>query len=108
MALINTNNGATFVGLTLKAWAHVSSAGTLLKSMNVTSITKGTAGIYTVNFTAAMATSTYMAKLQQTSPNGQAAGDVVGFGAKAVGSLVTKTWVAGGLSDSDHYVEVWE
>lgn len=49
-----------YPGLTCKAWVQFSSAGAVIKSSNVTSVTKGGAGVYTVVFTNAMATTTYM------------------------------------------------
>ena len=49
-------------GMNLKAWALVRPDGTLIKSMNVTSINKGAAGSYALNFTAAMASTNYVTK----------------------------------------------
>lgn len=43
-------------GLTLRAWAFFSPAGTLVKSQNVASVVKNSAGNYTVTFTTALAT----------------------------------------------------
>lgn len=51
-------------GLTLKAWAHVKSDGTLVKGFNVSSTSRGAAGTYTVNFTTAMTTANFIADLK--------------------------------------------
>ena len=45
-------------GLTLKAWAFFSPAGTLIKQQNVSGVVKNSAGNYTVTFAAALATAT--------------------------------------------------
>ena len=77
--IVNPYTVGSLPGLKLKAWAQFSAAGALIKSYNVTSITKGAAGVYTLNFTSALATATYMfvsnnygqdgAQAARTAPN---------------------------------------
>lgn len=103
-----TINAGTFNGLTLKAWAQVKTDGTLVKSSNVTSVTKGGTGAYQLNFTTAMATTTYMAKVQYM-PRAFAAGDGLYFsGANTTAALGYITLAGGAPADTNHYVEVWE
>jgi hypothetical protein len=52
--MLSTLNTGRVPGLTLKAWAFFDYAGVLKSGMNVSSITKGTAGQYDVNYTTAM------------------------------------------------------
>ncbi len=105
MPLSNTNNGATFPGLTLKAWAQVSSAGALIKGFNVASYAKGATGNYTATFTAALATTSYMVKVQ---PNDTTHGGLRGASAVGTSTYVVLTIPASTPADVGHYVEWWE
>lgn len=109
--MLSTNtSGQTFPGLTLKAWAVVNAAGTLIKGFNVTSSSMVT-GTCTVNFTTAMATTTYMGKIQaQGKPGGfpAAAQNFVDNG-RATGSCAFKIYdSSGAIVNMDVYAEFWE
>jgi hypothetical protein len=54
--VLATQNGMTGIA---KAWAQVTLAGAINSSFNVSSVTKGSAGNYTINFTTAMPNATY-------------------------------------------------
>lgn len=60
MPISQGSGGAGVPGCMLKAWVRMAANGTVLASMNVTSVTKGATGIYTVNFTAPMAGTGYV------------------------------------------------
>ncbi len=103
--IVNPFTQGSFPGLKLKAWAHVTAAGVVIASGNVTSLTKGAVGIYTLNFTANLTTTTYATKMQSTNDTG------VGFsaGARAVGSLAYTLYSSPGVpGNCDHYIEIWE
>lgn len=57
-------------GLNLKAWAYVTAAGALIRGFNVTSVAKGGAGAYTINFTAAMASADFVARFTAARAGG--------------------------------------
>lgn len=107
--MISTNtSGQTFPGLTLKAWAYVKADGTLLKGFN-TSSTRTVLGQYTVTFTAALSTTSNIAKIQANC-----FGDSAGiYRAVRLNALTTSVNIqtfntANTLADNDFYIEVWE
>lgn len=105
--MISTNqSGQTLPGLTLKAWAQVTAAGTLVKGFNVTSITKGAAGLYTTNFTTNMATATFLNKVQCTTSSAQP-NYVTNSRAVGTCNYTTKDSTLANV-DMDHYIEFWE
>lgn len=53
--------GSGLPGKTLKAWVHMTSAGAVLSSFNVTSVSAPGSGLYNVTFTAPMTGSDYIA-----------------------------------------------
>jgi hypothetical protein len=55
-------------GLNLKAWAYVKTDGTLVRSLNVASVVKGSTGNYTFTFTAAMASADYVGRITTEKP----------------------------------------
>lgn len=57
---VSSGSAGGLPGLTLKAWALVTAAGGLVKGQNVTSVARGGVGTYTINFTAAMASGSYV------------------------------------------------
>jgi hypothetical protein len=97
----------TFPGLTLKAWASISANGTLLKGFNVTSITKGSVGIYTLNFTNPMTTINYSLRCQVSGFTNVI---TVYETAKTTGSIQLNYYIQAGALNTDLalYVEVWE
>lgn len=54
--VLATQNGMTGIA---KAWVRASSAGVIASSFNVSSVTRNSAGDYTINFTTAMANANY-------------------------------------------------
>jgi hypothetical protein len=108
--LSQTLSGATsFPGLVLKAWAQVSSAGTLIKGFNVTSITKGGAGIYTLNFTGSMASTNYIAKLQHATGASVYSNGIWAANSQLVGSMNYTTYNSvATANNTPHFIEVWE
>lgn len=107
--MISTNqSGQTFPGLTLKAWAHVKSDGTLLKGFNVASVSRGGVGTFTVTYTTAMSTANAMVKIQ-AQPFG-ATRNAFGSRTNQLAASVNITIYndTSAPSDFDFYVEVWE
>ncbi len=106
--LSSTLNGATtFPGLQLKAWARITAAGALVKGLNVASITKGAAGVYTVNFSAAMASVNYIGRVHHN----QASYNNIGFEGWQTKNVSDSSYTlvgAGSARDAFHYVEFWE
>ena len=109
--MLSKNNQPKYYGKTLKSAGHVSAAGALIgASLNTASITKGAAGIYTVNFTTATTTATYFVYVAlvtttavvnpQTSNIGAAAPTTAGFTLTNQANAVN--------SDIGFYYEVWE
>ena len=103
-------NGA-LPGLSLKAWAQVTSAGVLVRGSNVTSITKGGAGIYTITFTAAMGATTYVWRV---TPSLRLVGALsvpphaVANAAPTTAALQLAVGYNGANLDSDFFVEIYE
>jgi hypothetical protein len=54
--VLATQNGMTGIA---KAWVQASSAGVIAGSFNVSSVTRNSAGDYTINFTTSMANANY-------------------------------------------------
>ena len=103
-------NGA-LPGLTLKAWARVTSGGVLVSGFNIASASRSAAGQYTVNFTAAMATATYITRVTAAfgDPATWTAADVVQrVNTKAVGSVQLRISASGAYADADFFLEVYE
>ena len=103
-------NGA-LPGLTLKAWARVTNAGVLVSGFNIASTSRAAAGQYTVNFTAAMATNTYITRVTAAfgDPGTWTAADVTQrVNAKAVGSVQLRLSASGAYADTDFFLEVYE
>lgn len=64
--------GVQMPGLTLKAWALFDGAtGTIRKSSGFTSLTRTAAGTYTLVFSSAAATATYIVKGEKSVSNGE-------------------------------------
>ena len=111
MPLVNPQSSAALPGLTLKAWARVTSAGVLISGMNIASTSRAGAGQYTVNFTTAMATATYITRVTAAfgDPGAWAAADVVQrINTKAVGSVQVRLSANGAYADADFFIEVYE
>ncbi len=105
-------NGA-LPGLTLKAWAQIAANGTLIKSSGLTSVTKGTTGVYTLNFSSNMATTTYLLRVMPYGKDGSQAApnsppSIMQNGANAVGSGAYTIYHNGSGADLQHFVEVYE
>lgn len=71
-----------------KAWASVNSSQTILASRNVTSITRNSAGNYTVNFTTAFAAATYACTVSALLTGAE----VASLLSKATGSVAVVTF----------------
>lgn len=90
-------------GLNLKAWAYVKADGTLIRGLNVASVVKGGTGNYTFTFTAAMASTDYVARLTTEKP-----GMYVGsLGSKTTGGCIGVMLTANGWAATDG-AGLWE
>jgi hypothetical protein len=109
MLTANSVNGA-MPGLTLKAWAQVKADGTLIRNFNVTSITKGSTGGYTVNFTVAMGTSTYIARVTGSPLVGDTQAFPLGVHVQTRSTAALQLGLGenGSGRDLDFFVEVYE
>ena len=58
-------SGGSMPGLTLRAWALVSSAGALIKGFNVSAAARNSIGNYTITLTAAMADTNCLCEFKQ-------------------------------------------
>lgn len=105
--MISTNqSGQTFPGLTLKAWALFLGNGTLIKGFNVASVSRSSAGVYVVTFTAATATATYAVGVKGaviTPTSSQVFPQTT-----ASFTVTANAWAFGAATDQALYVEVWE
>lgn len=72
-------------GVSLKAWALVTSAGVLVKGFNVSNVAKASTGTYTVTFSVAMSSTSYVSRF---TPGAQGAGPM------ANGSMTAATTAA--------------
>ena len=105
-------NGA-LPGLQLKAWARFAANGTLISGNNVTSITKGATGIYQLNFTTNLATTTYIATAVWMPVDGTHAAPTVpnvlfqGL-TKTVSQFEFRNFYNGALSDQQGFIAVYE
>jgi len=62
---MGSSNAFGPAGLTLKAWVQfVGSTGAIIKSANVASVVRSATGAYTITFTNAMATTTYVVRME--------------------------------------------
>lgn len=110
----NSNSvGGALPGLTLKAWAQFSAAGALVKGYNVTSITKGAAGLYALNLTSNNTTTTPVIRITATPVNG-AQTNVAGATMQGWKNTTTVSSVGFGIGwngvllDIDGFIEVYE
>lgn len=101
-------NGA-LPGLTLKAWALVQQGGTLTRGFNVTSVTKGAAGVYTLNFTANLTATTYVAKAEiMPIAIGLITSAQMHAQSPAIGSFLYAIHLNGASADASHFIAVYE
>lgn len=64
-AQVPAYNNGIFDGLTLAAWAlFLGASGTIVEASNVSGVTRSSAGLYTVNFAAAMANTSYFTDIK--------------------------------------------
>lgn len=111
--IINPFSTGQLAGLTLKAWAQFAANGTLIKSYNVTSITKGGAGVYQLNFTNALATTTYLFRSHTYGKDGSQAAptaptSIMTQPGNTTGAGGFTQYHNGGAVDLPGYVEVYE
>ncbi|AVS74488.1 hypothetical protein [Paracidovorax cattleyae] len=93
--------------MTLKAWGYFRGDGTLVRGFNVTSVSRTGAGQYTINFTAAMATTAYVARILVQSSVTSVQGLIVPSTASAAQLNFVRT-SDGGQFDAAAYFEVYE
>lgn len=65
---VSSGSAGGIPGLNLKAWAYVKADGTLIRSLNVASVVKGSTGNYTFTFTAAMSSADYVGRITTEKP----------------------------------------
>lgn len=110
--MISSSNqvGGALPGLSLKAWAHVASNGTLIRGFNVASSAKGGTGIYTVTFSAAMTANTFIARVTiDPLSGGGAAGSVANRTTFVTGSIgLTIYSYLAAAQDTTFFIEVYE
>lgn len=111
--LVNPQSLGAMPGLSLKAWAQVAANGTLLKAFNVTSITKGATGLYTLNITNALATATALPDFRSYPKDGTHAApnmpDVIfQNGANTTGVMTYTVYHNGVAADVQHYIGLYE
>lgn len=110
MSLSPSNQvGGALPGLTLKAWAQVATDGTLVRGFNVSSITKGSTGSYTVNFSTAMLTTTYHVRptlITQSTSNVDRY--LVNVGVNTVNACTVNTYDGASLANRQFFVEFYE
>lgn len=100
---ISQGAGGGLPGLTLKAWARISTAGTLIKGVGVASVARPVTGVYTVNLSVPLATVGTVRVLPLTQP--------VATGECPIGSAATVTLygsAGGSPANGDSYVEIYE
>lgn len=100
-------------GLVLKAWALVAANGTLIKGFNVTSITKGGTGLYTLNITNALATTTAQLDWVGYGKDGSHAPptqppSIMQNSNNTTSAMSYTTYHNGAAADLQHYVGVYE
>lgn len=91
-------------GLTLKAWAQVSSAGVLLRGSGVSAASKSGTGAYALTLNVAVS-SAAVCKINTTPGSAIATGSASGLSA----SVSTYSWASPGASvDCGFFVEVYD
>lgn len=107
---MRTTNGAGVVALAYdcRAWVNFNGTGTVAirASGNVSSITDGGVGTYTVNFTTAMPDVNYSVQIPGATGNGFARAGVNAQSALAVGSVLVTTAADNGAAADREYVSV--
>ena len=88
------NDGSgTQIGTLCRAWVNFNGAnGTIRASYNVSSVTRTSTGIYTVNFTNALADANFSVSLGQSDANSGVYGSCTAFSASNV-SLAYRTLI---------------
>lgn len=105
---ITSGSAGGIPGMNLKAWAYVNAAGALVRGYNIASVVKGAAGRVTLNFTAAMSGTEYIARCTCSGANEP--GTVGNIASRAIGSCTAITGYlvkAGGVSEADMSA-LWE
>lgn len=103
MGALSQGTAGGLPGLTLRAWARVSSAGVLLKGVGVASVARPVTGIYTVNLSVPVAVDGTVRVLPLTQP--------VSTGECPIGSAATVSLygsAGGATANGDFYVEIYE
>jgi hypothetical protein len=100
-------------GLTLKAWAQiVPGTGALLKSSNIATFVRNSLGNYTLTFTTALGTATYVVLARGDSSGTAGVASYSATGRTVAGcNVVTMQSGAGAINPSDWgalHVEFWE
>lgn len=99
MAISTPPSSAKFPGLTLKAWAQFTGAGVLVKSSNVTSVTRGSAGLYNLVFPVSTFVGTsYIADAVFEAGGVLNVPLVSNTSSKAALAATVQTWTAGGVA----------
>ena len=95
-------------GMALRAWALVSSSGTLLKGSNVSAAVRNSAGNFTLTLATNMADTNVMFDLRSTATNAGGV-PVLYIGALSVGGVSYQTFIAGTPTDPSlsHYVAIY-
>ena len=87
----NSTSATNCIQGSAKAWVvYNGSAGTVLSSYNVTSVTYNSAGNYTINFTNAFADTNYCANLSSGVSTGSAGWPVCYVSTRATTSLIVR------------------
>lgn len=112
MLTSRSTNGA-LPGLALKAWARIAANGTLIRGSNVTSVTKGATGIYTLNFTNNLSTTTALLQWAGYGKDGSNAApteppSMMQNGTNTVSAMAYTSYHNGAATDLQHFVAVYE
>ncbi len=110
MPINNPQTTGALPGLTLKAWARVTSAGVLISGFNIASVVRTAAGSYTVTYTSAMATTTYIVRINMVESDFGVYTTLTGVrvATKAAGSVQVRLVSNNALNDNDFFLEVYE
>ncbi len=106
---VTSGQGGGVLNLTMKAWVYVRKDGSVVRSFNVSGVTRTAQGRYQINFQNAMASAAWVARVPALSGGAEVVSAPYISGTSTFGGQCSFFNASGGAGpDTDFYMEFYE